>query len=293
MNVPAWFVGRDSTASKLVLLDPGTSQSTPDASTHTATDASTVAVSPPYGASLRYTVLLHSTTMKRIQKYQKELINEKTAGTRLEAAMASAGSQLWVTEWRELLRLLLHTKEPHIFAEHEVLGGGADWNQEELTLLGDVAIAVPTLAYDNGLHKGPSVHPEAIPATLLYVPGTLLKANSKSAPPADWVELVQEKELELTAFCALYERRLLPALQHASDTCLKKKTRALVTVPGLGCGCFAGRSLSMCMHATGTCVVKGTPCLYYWFTRSPSMMPYSAGCMTWVHDLNPDPDPEV
>mgnify|MGYP006305994949 FL=1 len=41
-------------------------------------------------------------------------------------------------------------------------------------------------------------------------------------------------------FTALYERRLLPALRYASLNAEARGRQALITIPGLGCGQFAG-----------------------------------------------------
>ena len=92
-------------------------------------------------------------------------------------------------------------------------GDGIDWNQTELTLLGDISFAVPVTIYDDGKHRNPMPHSELFTGTLLYVPGALL--NSSSFPPADWNEVVREDEIDFGCLCALYERRLLPALQYA------------------------------------------------------------------------------
>ena len=39
---------------------------------------------------------------------------------------------------------------------------------------------------------------------------------------------------------ALYERRLLPVFQHVNSIAATQGKSALLTIPGLGCGCFAG-----------------------------------------------------
>jgi hypothetical protein len=45
----------------------------------------------------------------------------------------------------------------------------------------------------------------------------------------------------LAGYTGLYKRRLLPALIYASETAGAMDRQALVTVPGLGCGLFAGQ----------------------------------------------------
>merc|ERR1712216_737840 len=107
---------------------------------------------------------------------------------------------------------------------------------------GDVSFAVPVTVYDDGAHVNPKPHKSnEFQGTLLYTCGALLNPDKSSA---DWNELVlpgPEKKLNEAAYSALYERRLLPNLKYASNEAMKKGKKAIVTIPGLGCGCFAGR----------------------------------------------------
>ena len=59
--------------------------------------------------------------------------------------------------------------------------------------------------------------------------------------PADLEQVTAHGELDQAKYTALYERRLLPALLHAQHVAKAQKKRAVITIPGLGCGCFAGR----------------------------------------------------
>jgi hypothetical protein len=93
--------------------------------------------------------------------------------------------------------------------------------------------------YDNGRHRAPDVHSEPFAATLLYTPGALLR-NGRGQPPADWAEVVIDGEIDALAFDGLYERRLLPVLLYANRVCGAQGSKALLTIPGLGCGQFAG-----------------------------------------------------
>jgi len=188
-----------------------------------------------------YHVLLHNETLGRLIGYQ-EAIAAGTAkvGRKLKAALKQANSTSSVmSSVTDFLASLLRTKQPQIFAESAVRGDGSDWTALELSLLGDVAIAVPVLAYDNGLHFSPQHHPEPIPCTLLFVPGALLASAGRSTP--DWTEVVHNGAIDEQAFYAMYGRRLLPSLHYASRQAQGRGCRAFVTIPGLGCGCFAGR----------------------------------------------------
>ncbi|MEL7046653.1 MAG: hypothetical protein AAGL66_16810, partial [Pseudomonadota bacterium] len=139
-----------------------------------------------------------------------------------------------------LIEALVQTKKPQIYAESEVRGDGSDWNAAELSILGDISFAVPVSVFDNGLHTYPAIHDTPFAATLLYVPGALLR-NDRGGVPADQDEVVSNGGINREAYYRLYERRLLPALLFANQQCERNNTRALITIPGLGCGQFAGR----------------------------------------------------
>jgi hypothetical protein len=52
---------------------------------------------------------------------------------------------------------------------------------------------------------------------------------------------VEGGRISSVRYRALYERRLLPVLKYASAAALRDGRRSIVTIPGLGCGQFAGR----------------------------------------------------
>ncbi len=160
------------------------------------------------------------------------------AGTRLRAALSEVPVPRIDAAW--LLVALVATKRPRIFAESEVAGDGSDWTPEELRLLGDVSVAVPVTVYDDGRHAAPLVHDRPFTGTLLFVPGALLRSGRGNAVAADWVEVVRDGKVDRERFGELYERRLLPVLRYASATAETAGRPALVTIPGLGCGQFAG-----------------------------------------------------
>ena len=64
-------------------------------------------------------------------------------------------SQLQVEEFIELI---VRTKQPQIFAESSLKGDGSDWAPTELSILADIAIAVPVEVFDKGLHRNPVIH---------------------------------------------------------------------------------------------------------------------------------------
>ncbi len=187
---------------------------------------------------MKYTILLHLDAMAKVKTWRTALHGGKPAGRRFAARLAGR-DQARLTDER-FIEELVNTKPPQIFAESAVVGDGSDWTPEELSILGDIVIAVPVTVFDNGLHRAPKAHEPPFSATLLFVPGALLQ-NGFGKPAADEAEVVRSGQIDVPAFRALYARRLLPAFAYASRTAARAGRRALITVPGLGCGMFAGR----------------------------------------------------
>jgi hypothetical protein len=140
---------------------------------------------------------------------------------------------------RDLLGELLDTKSPQIFAESEVAGDGSDWTLTELRMLGDISIAVPVTVFDDGNHRAPTPHVSPFPGTLVFTPGALL-SNGQGQTPADWNEAAKsDRELSAEGYYELYRRRLLPVFRFVNHQASRPRS-AFLTVPGLGCGQFAG-----------------------------------------------------
>lgn len=139
-----------------------------------------------------------------------------------------------------LIGALLQTKQPTIFAESAVKGDGSDWTADELSILGDVSCVVPVTVYDNGRHHDPDVHDPPFDAHLLFVPGALLRSGYGNVTP-DMLEVAPEGRLDREAYYRLYERRLVPVFSEIDRIAAEMGVKAVVTVPGLGCGQFAGR----------------------------------------------------
>jgi hypothetical protein len=95
------------------------------------------------------------------------------------------------------------------------------------------------ITYDNGKHFKPKVHTTPFSAMLLYIPGALLR-NGTGNVPADWHEITRDDQIDQASYKAFYERRLLPLLIYANDKAKSEGKKALITIPGLGCGQFAG-----------------------------------------------------
>jgi len=189
---------------------------------------------------MTYHVLLHADTAEALRDYRQHLAQQglEHAGAHLRAALQ--GKKPADMDDEAFLQTLVNTKHPQIFAESSVFGDGRDWNATELTLLGDVGVAAAVQVFDDGRHAQPRVHPKPLAGTLLFIPGALL-CNGRGSLPADWVAVTDASgRIDPIGYQALYERRLLPLLLHASAEALATGQNGVVTIPGLGCGQFAG-----------------------------------------------------
>lgn len=184
-----------------------------------------------------YHVVIHPDVMQAIELYFDRLEKEgpSIAGCRLQKKLEKYGCE----KPENLLSLLLDTKLPMIFAESSVIGDGSDWSAEELEILGAVGISADVTIYDNGRHSQPDIHEEAFQGTLLFVPGALLR-NDIGKTPSDWDALVKDGKIDQVSFNKLYETRLLPLFLHANEKSAKAERPAIITIPGIGCGQFAG-----------------------------------------------------
>lgn len=184
-----------------------------------------------------YRILVSPQTITNINSYIEYLKAGNNAGAYLGGFLKHVNLNLLSTV--EFIELLLRTKRPLIFAEFAVYGNGIDWNQTELSLLGDISIAVPVTVYDNGKHRQPDIHDEPFNATLVFTPGALLR-NGNNITPVDWAEVTTDGELNSDGYYRLYERRLLPAFSYINESTKSRGKMALITIPGVGCGQFAG-----------------------------------------------------
>ncbi len=184
-----------------------------------------------------YIILVNNETYEKAVSYMENLKTGSSAGKYLQKKLKSIDiRQITPVKFFELL---IGTKIPQIFAESAVYGDGTDWNRNELSILGDINIAVPVTVFDNGKHYASSIHEIPFEATLLFTPGALLR-NGRNNIPADWEEVTLNGEINPEAYYRLYERRLLPLFMYADEVAGSRGRTAFITVPGLGCGQFAG-----------------------------------------------------
>ncbi|MCB9481617.1 MAG: hypothetical protein H6680_07345 [Desulfobacteraceae bacterium] len=185
-----------------------------------------------------YRFLLSEKTYKNIKLYLNELKKGEKPGFYLSKILE--GKDLNKITPEVFLEYIIRTKKPQIFAESQVTGDGSDWNLKELSILGDVGVSVSVRVYDNGRHFNPLVHENSFNANLLFIPGALLRSSGKNIP-ADFNQVTKDKNLCFEKFYSLYERRLLPLFYYADNYAKQKNKKAFITIPGLGCGQFAGK----------------------------------------------------
>jgi hypothetical protein len=184
------------------------------------------------------TVLMHHDGFAKVSRYREALAaGTCTMGTYLHRRLSGL-DLLSLTDW-QFLQQLITTKKPQIFAESALRADGSDWNRQELSILGDLGVAVPVRVYDDGAHRRPHVHSVPFTAELLFIPGALLAAPG-GVTPCDWQEVTSGTQIDYEQYYRLYERRLLPLLQHVETICSEQAQQAVVTIPGIGCGQFAG-----------------------------------------------------
>ncbi len=189
-----------------------------------------------------YQVLMHEQSWANLAEYHQQLINNTaTPGNYLLHELKATGlSDFSQLDTQRFFNILLNTKKPQIFAESAVVGDGSDWNRQELKLLGDVGVACPVILYDDDRHQNPAIHELPFDGYLLFTAGALLR-NGRHQMPADWDVVDSQGQIDFGRYYALYERRLLPLLLYANTVSWEAGKRAVITIPGLGCGQFAGK----------------------------------------------------
>ena len=200
-----------------------------------------------------YTILLSENTFKRIGDYAAFLRGGGQSGEYL--AQTLKGKAIEALDGRGLLSALLNSKKPQIFAESTVIGDGIDWTLNELGILGDISIGMTVMIYDNGAHQNPVVHETPFTGHLVYTPGALLR-NDQGYTPADWQAVTVDGEYNREKYYELYERRLLPAFHYINAKAIERGSPAFITVPGIGCGQFAGPFRGQMGHILQAALVR-------------------------------------
>ncbi|MDF1647041.1 MAG: hypothetical protein P1U61_08715 [Legionellaceae bacterium] len=183
-------------------------------------------------------ILIAQETLLKLEQYKQKLQTEglKEVGAYFKAQLQSVGP-IERLSTRDFLFLLLASKKPQIFAESAVTHTIADWSPIEASILGDITINMRVTMYNDGQHHRAYINhePPLTGAALAYVPGALLISSSP-----DYQEVVTGNQLKQEQLTALYQRRLLPQLVHINEQAQRAGKKAVITMPGIGTGCFAG-----------------------------------------------------
>ncbi len=185
-----------------------------------------------------YHFILSDITLKQINQYYNDLVSgQQQAGVYLQEVLQ--GKDLNSMKLNEFIEHLIHTKKDCIFAEATDFTGDNNWNGREVALLGDISCVVEAKIFDNGLWSKPTVHVDPLDATLIYVPGVLLEVAFSTEKP-DYNEVCPSGQFNFEHYYKIYERRLLPGLLHANQKAVEDGQKLFITIPGIGCGQFAG-----------------------------------------------------
>lgn len=188
-----------------------------------------------------YKIILSQATLDIINTYKNALVSNSTKpGAYLNKLLIDGQINLESTSTEAFIELLLWTKKPLIFAESEIDGNGNDWTMKELNILGDLNIAMDVIIYDNGVWSTRDEYFRQYDCpfngTLLFMPGPLLQGVQ-----SDLHEISDKDNIDQDKYNHLIERRLAPLLYYVNENAEKQQVQAIVTVPGVGCGIFAGR----------------------------------------------------
>jgi hypothetical protein len=193
-----------------------------------------------------YDVVLSEQTLQTLLQYKSDIVRAKAVpGDRLKQAIAETGMPLAHLTTQDFIQALLATKQPMIFAESAIKCDGTDWTHRELAILGDINITMNVKAYDNGVwdpaNKDFREHKPPLDAQLMFTPGALLGIGKDfNGTSPDYAEVVLGNNIDQAKYNALIERRLLPVLSHANECAKADGKPAVITLPGIGCGAFAG-----------------------------------------------------
>lgn len=193
-----------------------------------------------------YEVVISQTTLDNIVRYQTALSSGRTKpGLYLNAMLNASGKPVGTMTVAEFIDAILSTKKPTC-ATDSIKGSAKDWNNTEIAILGDINVAVPVTIYDNGVwdpsDRGFSVHARPVKGELLYTCGALLKSGFEFVGEIpDLAEVAPGGVFNQARYNALVERRLLPLFAYANAKAGVDGKLALITIPGIGAGVFAGK----------------------------------------------------
>lgn len=200
------------------------------------------------GKKPKYHVVLSQQTVYDINWYKNALRkNKMQPGNYLKQVVKSRKISLNSATAEIFVELLLQTKKPRLSATQNIRVDGSDWNPIEFQILGDLNIAMDVTIYDNGVWSPTSwsfrVHNPPFFGTLLFTNGPLLESKLVRGMTPDLKRIISQnkKSINQDKYNGLMERRLQPLLYYANENARRKGKMALIVIPGVGAGVFAGQ----------------------------------------------------
>ena len=138
----------------------------------------------------------------------------------------------------QVVQALLDSKDRLFFAERGRISG---WTFLEQRILGGINVAMRVQIFDDGTWSNPNVHTYPLEGTLLFCPGPLLARSDCW----DYKFIVHDGQVDQANYASVLEERILPLLLYVQNIASEP---ALVCLPGLGCGMFAGAFKGMISH---------------------------------------------
>jgi hypothetical protein len=88
-----------------------------------------------------YHILMHQEAYKKSEAYRIKLASIPSSPASCYLQRELQGKNIVSISTETFIEHLVATKPPLIFAESAVYGDGKDWNQTELSILGDIGVA--------------------------------------------------------------------------------------------------------------------------------------------------------
>lgn len=204
-----------------------------------------------------YRFLMSKKTFDQTNQYLVKLkSNQIKIGQKLETQLKHYGYDLQTINIENFLECLINTKELCIFAESTNYTLRNQWNDQEVEILGDINCAIETEIYDNGVWsaKNATIHEQPINGALIFVPGAILKTATHAYP--EYNNIIVKNEIDFKKYYEFYEHKLLSALEYANFLGARDNKKIFLTIPGIGCGAFAGKFSSTIHQLFGNVLIN-------------------------------------
>jgi hypothetical protein len=112
--------------------------------------------------------------------------------------------------------------------------------KEEWDINANTILVVPKVTvYDEGQREHIKVVAKPFESNLLYISGPLLQQDESFPNLTDRHKVFDGNQFNIQKYNQLIEERVLPALLHINEMALAAGKKAVIGMPGLGCGAFA------------------------------------------------------